>query len=439
MRTSTFVLQIIFFGLPFNDARLGSPKKQRNPKQAYLVKLSKEHEVLPGGTLSEDGFGYFVTNVSLGTSDAQQVRLALDLSGQWTWALSTLCDTALCNLHQRFQVSDDETLQEEEWVKHYVPDSGEVGEKVRGHFISEEVCIGKGLSESHVAGSVCAEMRMVAVKEMYEGSIIQQRFDGLLGLAVPTVDAPRTNFLGRLSADLPNRQFGFYASDDGKSAELLFGGYDRSRLESDVTWVPLVRADRGAWMIGVHGITVGTKRLDVCRRDEPCFAMVQVTAPEIAMNYPVLETVQEAISAGRVHGEYCNLPELSFELANGASLSLGVHDYAGAECKPAVRGMDLEALQLGAETMLFGEPLFRRYYVVFDWEVPRMGFARAKVERHCGRLGKAGLPRENCADVDEIVLLQTGTLAEILGNDGEYSSMWSAAATSSWWGFNEEA
>lgn len=432
-------------------ARLGKPKER------YILKLWKENEVLANGTESSEGFGYFVANVSLG-SPASQHHMALDLTGEWTWVLSSSCKATPCREHRLYapeasQLSVDvqqsgarvdpaggrrapQGGQRDLWSERYLPDSGGLEEEVRGFYVNDEVCLGKrfeaGASKSGKGTPVCTKVNLVAATSIEEGSVSKQRFDGTLGLAVPDPSLKAAgHFLTQLSPEIPQRLFGFFVADDGKRAEVLFGSYDQARFEqgSDIQWVPLERADTGYWMIAVHALKVGDRDMGLCNKNRTCYGMLQISSPAIHLSDAALPPVHDAIAAGSIAGDYCHLPDLTLDLEGGISLDLKVEDYAGADCTPEVRKHNVPT-DAQLEMLLLGEPVFRRYYTVFDWENRRMGFGRSRAERHCGRLARVGLPTDECTDVEQVSFMQSRFRLQGPDEDASSLSPWAT----SWWG-----
>lgn len=286
-------------------------------------------------------------------------------------------------------------------------DSATETNRVYGDIVQDQVCLGKRLgNHSTQSEAACTNMTLIAASYVEEGLVLRQRFDGVLGLAAPT-ESRHKSFLNLLDLGALPHHFGFYVSDSGKNAELLFGGFDTRRLESEITWVPILPDSRGYWMIKLQGVRVGGRKLAACASGKGCYGLLQIGTPTISMHERTLPAVQEEIAKGTSAGDSCQLPDLGFDLEANAVLTLQVEDYVGAHCTPELRSHSWSEKMFGAEMVLLGEPLFRRYYTVFDWERRMMGFGRAKVERHCGRLGRAGLPMEDCVETEEVILFQT--------------------------------
>lgn len=399
------VVALVLTNAVMVHSRLGGPKKPPTPPAApFGLSLWLSGEVFENRTVSDEGFGYFIGNVSIG---GQSVRMLFDLTADRSWVISTGCETASCQEHSRYT---PRALMGETVSLRMSSDSGDETDTIYGELASDRVCVGKRLgNESSPEEAACTDIELISVNDIDEGLIVRQRFDGIIGLSNPTASKlPKASFLNQLNlAGLPH-QFGFYVSDSGWNAELLFGGYDKRRLESEITWAPLVQDSHGFWMVKVRGISVGGRNIGACKSMNGCNGLFQIGTPTITMHEGTLPKVQSEISRHGLEGsEGCHLPDLSFELEGGVSLDLKVEDYVGSHCAPELRSHTWSDTKFGAEVLILGEPIFRRYYTVFDWVRRRLGFGRAKVERHCGRLGRAGLPVEDCVETEEVILFQT--------------------------------
>lgn len=403
----------------------------------YKLSLWKEKEVLSDGSPSPGGSGYFVCNASLGSKNSQELRFALDFSGKYTWAISSDCRTASCKTHQRYKVSASQTAVDvnengmalgtvggprvprsarAELTMDIVPDSGSDAETLKGSHVREDVCLGlsiKRLRKKH--RPICTQLTVIAVSSIQEGSMSRQNFDGIIGLAPPPNFGPGTSFLGRMGAlvkdGIRSKRMGLYVGDDGQSAELVFGGYDRSRVKAgSIAWLPLLGGrDFGQWMVALSGVRVGKgNKHPACKSgDDGCYGLLQLSSPDIGMHPTALPAVMSDIlsfqsqpSASGKRGP-CNLPDLTFYLEDEDATHpfvLKPEDYARGECEPSLKGMDLEGADLGGgeedgvgeRAIVLGEPFFRRNYVIFDWETERIGFGRATADQ-------CSLPGASCA------------------------------------------
>jgi hypothetical protein len=74
-----------------------------------------------------------------------------------------------------------------------------------------------------------------------------------------------------------------------------------------------------------------------------------------------------------MHGARCQGPNLKFDLG-GMAVNLGPEEYADhTTCAPRVGPLDLD--DPTPIVYSFGEMVFRRYYIAFDWSSKQIGFA----------------------------------------------------------------
>lgn len=80
---------------------------------------------------------------------------------------------------------------------------------------------------------------------------LNAKFDGILGLAFPVIsrnpDVPALIPHLKEKGILKNEVFSFFLGDNA-DGELSIGGYDKSKMQGDVTWVDL--AFPGYWLVG---------------------------------------------------------------------------------------------------------------------------------------------------------------------------------------------
>jgi len=234
---------------------------------------------------------------------------------------------------------------------------------------------------------------MVVATTIAEGALRTRPQDGLVGLGLEGLSIePHFNFLRCLSNDGLKSQFGFFVEDDAKNAELTFGGYNRERFDPPLAWVPVAAPEIGHWLLTITGVRVGSQKLEMCRSGSGCRGMIDTSSPGINIPEDLAPELMDLVAPDVVGGVMCALPDLSLELEGGVTLTLRVEDYAGPRCEPEIRTHGFGEDIVGAQLIILGEPMIRRYYTVFDWGAMRLGFAMARVARSCQRLSAAGLP-----------------------------------------------
>lgn len=420
------------------EARLG----QR--RQPYIVKLWKEHARESPQNVSDKpdhGFGYFVGPIQVGLPVPQELHVAFSTTAGMLVLPSSECSGASCTAHRRYYPEKSESSVDVQQDGSPVDEAGgrrapagasrdgttlnfqtnDGGGDVVGQFVSEVVCFGDRLgSPTGTAQPVCSNVTLVVATTMMDTFRTRPQ-DGIVGLGLEGLSiGPAFNFVASLGMEGLKPQFSIFVQDDAHGAELVFGGHDPSRLESSLTWVPVTKAETGHWLVSVAKVRVGDKTLDICRgENRPCVGLVDTSSPGLVIPGDLYPEVEGALkpdgSSSAVQGS-CSLPDFSLELEGGFTIQLGTEDYAGPKCEPEIRQHHMKTGIDGADLLLLGEPVLRRYYTVFDWEAKRVGFGRARVERSCKRLHEAWLPTSSSSCVgplpdseaeDEVVLSQT--------------------------------
>jgi len=93
-------------------------------------------------------------------------------------------------------------------------------------------------------------------------------FDGVLGLALDQMSqSAEFNLMDRLvrGSSLQKPLFSVFLSDsDAEESEITFGDYKRSRMASELFWVPVSRPS-GYWQVQIQDITLNNRKLNLCK------------------------------------------------------------------------------------------------------------------------------------------------------------------------------
>jgi len=275
------------------------------------------------------------------------------------------------------------------------------------------------------AGASCMEMRIVTATEMSEEPFQSFSFDGVLGLGIDSLAlAPEFSFVNMLLKNDKMAQpvFGvFLADSDDESSEICFGGYTEDKMRSKIEWSPVALAHMGYWQVQILSLRVGDKQMDYCD-DGGCRAVVDTGTSLLAVPKMFADELLEELSVvgdSPEHAEASKRPArerscknapgplLHFELEGGLTMTLTPGDYArqatvtpeapaaaaeGEEgsdstpeaaeeptttCQPTLMPIDLPA-PLGPKLFIWGEPVLKKFYTLYDWEQKRIGFALAR-------------------------------------------------------------
>jgi hypothetical protein len=190
----------------------------------------------------------------------------------------------------------------------------------------------------------------------------------------------------------------------------------------------------GHWQVEIVAIRIGGKELDICK-DTPCRGVVDTGTSHLGIPAPYDKQAADmlTIPAGdMLDCRLADLPELEIEL-KGLNITLYPETYmrrlplredvsvdvkkgvtvpsdselaeslkttttttGGAEketdladapgsvpryCRPRLMPVNMPA-PLGPNLFILGEPVMHRYYTVFDWEGPRVGFGVANMKKN---------------------------------------------------------
>jgi len=279
----------------------------------------------------------------------------------------------------------------------------------------------------------CVDLRLVSATDMTEDPFSSFRFDGVLGLGLPSLSqTSEFNFLEASSGAkswtslVPDgeRMFGvFLAKSVEEDSEITFGGWKSDHMVngSELAFCNVQDSEEGYWQLEVFGIKANGQALDFCA--EGCRAVVDTGSSLLGVPSDLGDQLVDLLRHPAVEGVCGNvkLPQLEIDLGN-FTVILDPSDYArlefldedpktadaeGADAEPegpeeqesAVAALEVSSNATGVEeapncvpmvmhidlppplhprTLILGEPVLQRYYTVFDAGVsPRVGFAPA--------------------------------------------------------------
>jgi len=292
--------------------------------------------------------------------------------------------------------------------------------------------------------SPCFPMHAVMAVEMSTVPFKNFGFDGIMGMGLSALSlSTEYSFLGMLtkSGIFSENHFGVFLTDgeDGSQGELAFGGHNKERLidpKSPLSWTPVIHADEGYWVVKVVAFRVGGQTLDFCK-DGGCKAIMDTGTSHLGIPQPYdLDVVKMlTVAAGEMLDcRLADLPPIEIELP-GVNLTIHPDTYMrrlplredvnvdkkrdvdpvpnGTEgaaevtttttttkaeidhdsidyvpgsvkryCRPRMIPVTMPH-PIGPKAFILGEPVLHRYYTVFDWAKPQVGFglANAMVNR----------------------------------------------------------
>jgi len=275
----------------------------------------------------------------------------------------------------------------------------------------------------------CVDVRIVMATEMSEEPFYAFAFDGVFGLGLDSLAlAPEFSFFGMMAKQklLTHTSFGvFLADSDDELSEISFGGHSPDKLASGLTWAAVASPEHGYWQVKISAVRIGNRTLDYCR-DGQCRAVVDTGTSLLAVPQDFMPDLQQELEgplrdpapsqeSGRTDCRQAEGVPLHFDI-EGTTVTLLPGDYSrealqmedefGAEakgqqqdamssvasasgagatgqgvatpkCQPTMMPLDLPE-PLGPKLFIWGEPVLRKYYTVYDSKHMQIGFALAK-------------------------------------------------------------
>lgn len=307
--------------------------------------------------------------------------------------------------------------------------------EVTGRFVEDSLCLGAGQDAEEKS---CVIVRMVMATEMTHEPFHAFAFDGVLGLGLDSLTlAPEFSFFGVMTQQkqLEQPSFGvFLAENDDETSEISFGGHSPELVQSDLSWAPVASPELGYWQLKITKLRIGNRVLDFCN-DGQCRAVVDTGTSLLAVPKDLMGDLRQELSdlvrdplpeadggldcrkaeGANLHfelgdalmtltaGDYTRQSiqlmgdnENSVETSNGSkdvlpdgntSLSEGLeHSHVSVapdweegprSCKPTLMPIDLPE-PIGPKLFIWGEPVLRKYYTVYNWNEKKVGFGLAR-------------------------------------------------------------
>lgn len=294
------------------------------------------------------------------------------------------CKSEACSVHDRFNeqhsssvrgVSCDGTAP----VDGQDPPEDEVtitfgtGE-IWGRCLQDQICI----------GSVCNRGSFIAATYESRSPFKTFAFDGVLGLALPTMSqGPDFNFMSTLQDQGALRQgiFSVFLSDStAENSEVTFGEVKADHLDTNLFWVPVAR-DSGYWEVQIADITLNNKQQDLCAQ---CYVAVDTGTSELAGPSDVIGRLSELLNVREDCSNYKTLPKLGFVIG-GHIMNLEPRDYIdsySSRCEVSLMPLDVPPPK--GPLFVFGIPFLQKFYSVYDGTNRRVGFGVAKHKDQIG-------------------------------------------------------
>jgi len=373
----------------------------------HSVPLQKQYvPVMRGGKAVAYKTAYF-GEVAVGEAPRQAFTVVFDTGSGHFILPSTACHSETCLKHRRYNRSlsreaididsDGTPLRADAQERDNVAIGFGTGE-VLGEFVREVVCAG-GTTGS--AEAPCVSVHAVVATEMTEDPFGLFAFDGVLGLGLDALALnPRFSFMGQMVSQHPKMRphFAVYLSrTDGGESSITFGGHDPKLAASPLEWAPVALKELGYWTVQLKTVRIGETVLEDCA-DGSCRAILDTGTSMLGVPRPTARTMHKLLARPVPEGNAAqdvdcrSVPgqTITFELVDGPSITLKEEDYSRPTpfnistapgqsrlvCRSLLLPVDMQA-PLGPRVFIWGEPMLRRYYTVYDLAEKRVGFSLA--------------------------------------------------------------
>lgn len=351
-------------------ARIGLLEEDATPKPVH----DRAANTLPVAT-------QYYGLVRIGTP-GQEFRVVFDTGSAELVIPSAKCDDAACVSHRRFASENSSTALQIGWADDPtkgIADGDDrdtksvslLGSDVSGEFVRDTVCLG---DSTHL----CSTADFVTLSEESDDPFGNLAFDGVLGLLPESPDAKEFNILqalmGKREAD--KSVFSLYLSPAEVGSfgggELTFGGYNKARASSELTWSPV--SANGTWQVKVDDITIGGVPARLCGK-AGCEASIDTGSSMLLMPGPLLGNLVSKLSPD----EECShsLPAIGF-MIQGKEMTLNADDILERSTGNCELLLGLANDNGKGPMIVLGYPFLRRYLTVFDLHHGRIGFAASK-------------------------------------------------------------
>lgn len=241
---------------------------------------------------------------------------------------------------------------------------------------------GKCLQDQVCVGDACSSGMFVEAEEESDHPFTSFKFDGVLGLARPTMArGPEFSLVERMANNhsLKEPLFSVFLSDaDEEHSEVTFGEVKQDHMASDMFWMPIYY-DSGFWEVKIDDIAVADLPLQLC---EACRGVLDTGTSHLAGPTAVITALRSKLDVQKDCSNYDSLPKLGFIIGQ-RMLNLEPAEYVsnldGSNCQVSL--MELDVPPPKGPLFLFGIPLLQKYYTTYHMTEKKVGFA---VARHAG-------------------------------------------------------
>jgi len=310
----------------------------------------------------------------------QTFDLTLDTGSTVLWVSSVTCASPACAKHRNYNSSSSATFSTFTPATDFEIEygSGSIG----GYLATETISM----------GNLRIENQLFGVVEREDGSTFDNaQWSGLLGLAYPALAAFENHEAGNMrpffdsiieSKQLNENAFSFWLVRSTVSPPMFFLGAPPPQYYQGVLEFFDV-IDKYYWTLHLEDILVDGVSLGLCPPPRKCRAVVDSGTTYMSAPTADLPAILTALTGSTASSacQHVNNKTITYVLDGGRALTLEPEFYftkssVSEFCKTKYIGLDVEAPH--GPVHIFGDVLFRKYFIHFDRDHDRVGFAVAK-------------------------------------------------------------
>ncbi|XP_017076603.2 aspartic proteinase A3 [Drosophila eugracilis] len=346
-------------------------RKKFNGSELFFGRNSSKGSPFNLALQTRDNVEYYGT-ISMGTP-RQNFSVLFDTGSSNTWLPSVNCpySNLACQSHRRYNSSGSSS---------YVPD----GRNFTLRYGSGKVLGYLSQDTLHFAGVDLPDLifgESLFLQQFAFNSVI---FDGLVGLGLGSLAWPKTTpFLELLCGKrlIEECIFSVYLSRHPKDipgGEILFGGYDKTKFEGKLHYVPI--SQMNTWKIEITKTSVGTKQIGA-----QSSAILDTGTSLVLMPQETYDNLVKTLSVELKSGYYVmpctirTLPDINI-LIGGKVFPLTPSDYLIELTLDLKKVCVLGIAPIRRRFWVLGDIFLGRYYTVYDATAKRIGLATRQSE-----------------------------------------------------------